>query len=156
MHTTMRKNNLFIIQFAVCLMCLSHFIGCSVKDSPNTNGMDEINGAPRLVVRGSVNNTEGSALSGIYVAIYGVRDEKEKDILTYNYAVTGTDGRYEIIRYRGRELPTEVTIVATDSCGIYEEQWLFAPVRYDSVYTNHRNKEPFNGIVTADFTLQKK
>ena len=132
---------------------LSGFIGCSVK---NQDSYEYMTGAPRLVINGTVSNEEGKALGGIYVAIYGVREETEQDLLTYNYAVTDQNGRYEIIRYRGRELANEVTVVATDSGGIYEEQWQFAPIRYDSTYTAPRIKEPTNGFATADFILKKK
>ena len=132
---------------------LSGFIGCSTKEQ---DPYEYMTGAPRLVVNGTVSNEEGKALRGIYVAIYGVREETEQDLLTYNYAVTDQNGRYEIIRYRGRELANEVTVVATDSGGIYEEQWKFAPIRYDSTYTASRIKEPTDGFATADFILKKK
>ena len=67
-------------------------------------------------------------------------------------------GRYMIIRYRGREVPVEVSVVATDPLDIYEEQVLFVPVTYDFVEDPlHQSEEvPYNGFVTADFVLQKK
>lgn len=107
-------------------------------------------GIPRLVVTGTVTNTSGQALQGIYVAVFGVRAADEPDVLSYNYALTDKEGDYTIVRYRGREFPTEVSVVATDSTGIYEEQLLFAPVTYDTI-----NGQPFNGFVTADFVLNK-
>lgn len=108
---------------------------------------------PRLVIRGMVHNEQGEALAGIYVSEISVREANEPDILSYNYAVTDTAGHYTIIRYRGRELPAEVTVVATDSTGVYREAVLFAPVLYDSMETRN-GKEPHNGFVTADFILQ--
>ena len=112
------------------------------------------NDFPRMVVSGKVSNESGEALSGIYVAVYGVRDEQEADILTYNYAITDAAGEYMIIRYRGREVPMEVTVVATDSTNVYKQQSLSAQVSYDTVYVNGI-QEPYNAFVTADFILTK-
>ena len=109
-------------------------------------------GTPRLVVSGTVTNAEAEPLQGIYVAIFGVREPGEPDVLSYNYALTDSAGKYAIVRYRGREIPTEVTVVATDSTGLYEEQLLFATVTYDSIKTSS-GKQPYNAFVTADFVL---
>lgn len=157
-----QKYLIIFIFFAVALASA----GCAMKNShdpynpyidpENSDGGDYYsltNGAPRLVIKGTVTNDTDETLQGIYVAIYGVRGEKEKDILTYNYAITDSAGRYEIIRYRGRELPTEVTVVATDSTGIYKEQTLFAPVQYTYVTVNGNTQQPYDGYVTADFVL---
>ena len=110
------------------------------------------NGSPRLVVKGKVTNIVGEPLQGITVSVFGVREPDEPDVLSYNYALTDAAGNYTIVRYRGRELPTEVTVVATDSTGIYEEQLLFATVTYDSIQTPS-GKQPYNAFVTADFSL---
>lgn len=112
-------------------------------------------GVPRLIITGTVTNTESEPLENIYVAVYGVREENEKDILTYNYAITDSDGQYTIIRYRGRELPAEVTIVATDSTETYVSQTLFATFTYDQDTLSNGTIEPFNGYATADFQLVK-
>lgn len=132
-------------------------IGCSNSKGGNYDPYlpDSENGAPRMVVKGKVTNTADEPLQGIYVAIYGVREPSEPDVLSYNYALTNTTGDYTIVRYRGRELPTEVTVVATDSTGVYEEQVLFAPVTYDTISTR-TGKEPYNAFVTADFILVLK
>lgn len=102
-------------------------------------------GAPRLVIHGSVADDEDHALEGIHVAVYGVRDENEKDVSGYNYALTDTAGEYTIIRYRGREMPSSITVVATDLNDVYSAQDEDFEVRYDSVG---------NGFVTADFVLK--
>lgn len=129
-------------------------IGCSSKEGNYDPSIPDIaNGAPRLVVKGTVTNTADEPLQGIYVAIYGVREADEPDVLSYNYALTDKTGNYTIVRYRGREYPTEVTVVATDSTGVYEEQLLFAPVTYDTIKTYYGN-QPYNALVTADFVLE--
>ena len=102
-------------------------------------------GAPRLVIHGSVADDEDHALEGIHVAVYGVRDENEKYLSGYNYALTDTAGEYSIIRYRGREMPSSITVVATDLNDVYSAQDADFEVRYDSVG---------NGFVTADFVLK--
>lgn len=132
-------------------------IGCSNSKGGNYDPYppDSENGTPRMIVKGKVTNTADEPLQGIYVAIYGVREPSEPDVLTYNYALTGPGGDYTIVRYRGREYPTEVTVVATDSTGVYEEQVLFETITYDSISTR-TGKEPFNGLVTADFILVLK
>lgn len=111
--------------------------------------------SPRLIVRGKVTNTADEPLQGIYVSIFDVREAMEPDILTYNYAITDSVGKYAIIRYRGRECPTVITVVATDSTGIYEEQLVSVSVTYDSIQTSS-GKLPHNAFVTADFILSQQ
>lgn len=151
-----------LVQIAV----LSGFIGCNKSYSndppsvggdgnpPYESGVLE-SGSPRLVIRGHVENEAGEALSGIHVAVFGVRGGKEKDILFYNYALTDSAGMYTIIRYRGREVPAEVTVVATDSGGVYQEQVLFVPFTYNEVYKEGK-KIPYDGFATADFVLRRQ
>ena len=151
---------IMLVQIAI----MSGFIGCEQRIAviPEGGGVDYpyeggeySSGSPRLVIRGHVENEAGEALSGIHVAIFGVRSEQEKDILFYNYALTDSAGMYTIIRYRGREVPAEVTVVATDSGGVYQEQVLFVPIVYDEK-ENNGNKEPYNGFATADFVLRRQ
>ena len=150
----MKKSLFYIILTAA----LYGFAGCSMeKQHWPDEGADLSNGTstPRLVIRGTVSNGQGEALAGIYVSATNVREVNEPDLLSYNYAVTDSAGQYTIIRYRGRELPAEVTVVATDSTGVYQEAYLFAPVTYDTI-TTRNGKVPYNGFVTADFVLQAK
>jgi len=133
--------------------------GCMAKDNyyePNP-GYSSQDGVPRLIIQGTVRDQEGTGIPGIYVSVYGVREENEQDILTYNYAITDSAGMFTIIRYRGRAVPAEVTVVATDPNGVYEEQVLFVPVEYQyytSLDSSHSTtSEPTNGFATADFTL---
>ena len=152
----MKKNTLILLIAAA--FAVIH-IGCSKKESVDnlTASPDawEYNpGLPRLIVSGSVSNTDGQALEGIYVAVYGVREHNEKPLISYNYAITDTAGQYTIIRYRGREMPMEVSLVATDSTGVYKEQTVYAPVTYDTIRTA-KGEEPYNAFVTADFILTR-
>lgn len=141
------KKHLFII--VLTLICFSS-VGCSKRDTyePIPPGL------PRMIISGTVTNTSSEPLEGIYVSVFDVREPDEKDIITYNYAITDTAGQYTIIRYRGRELPTEVTVVATDSTGVYQEQVIFAPVTYDKEYRS--GNEPYNAFVNADFVLSQQ
>ena len=151
----MSKNRYIVL----ILLALSLFgVGCASKhdktEYASSQDPSDSHSFPRLVINGRVSNALGEALQGIYVSVFGVREPAEQNIITYNYAVTDTAGRYTIIRYRGREIPAEVTLVATDSTGHYQEQHLFAPVTYDSVYASpDGTKIPYNGFVTADFVL---
>ena len=140
------KKHLFII--VLTLICFSS-VGCSKRDTYEPIPL----GLPRMIISGKVTNTSSEPLPGIYVAVFGVREPEEKDIITYNYAITDTAGQYTIIRYRGREMPTEVTVVATDSTGVYQEQVIFAPVTYDKEY--RYSNEPYNAFVNADFVLSQ-
>ncbi len=146
----MKKKHYIIYVLTVLSMTL---IGC--KANAPTDWPEDWNGqtgAPRLLVNGTVTNTADEPLQDIYVAIFGIREPNEPDLLSYNYAITDSAGRYTIVRYRGRELPTEVTVVATDSTGVYEEQYLFATVTYDTIDTPS-GKQAYNAFVTADFVL---
>lgn len=137
----------------IIILAISLF-GCSTRtDGLGPEAYFNSGTTPRLVIKGTVKNTADEPLQGIYVAVYGVREADEPDVLTYNYALTGPGGDYTIVRYRGREYPTEVTVVATDSTSVYEEQVLFETITYDSISTR-TGKEPFNGLVTADFVLE--
>lgn len=113
----------------------------------------EPDGLPRLIVRGMVQDTAQKPLQGIYVFVFDLREPNEKDILTYNCALTDSAGNFTMIRYRGRELPSQISVVATDSSSLYLEQVLTCPVTYDSTYLSSGGKAPFNAYVTADFIL---
>lgn len=137
-------HSLFII--SLCLLMGVSFSSCMTADVYYT----DIETA-RLVVSGMVTYADGSKASGIRVSIYGVREETEADMNTYNYAITDTAGEYTIIRYRGRECPKEVVVVASDPTNVYAEQTIFAPIHYD-----HLNGKEHNGYATADFLLGKE
>ena len=137
--------SLFII--SLCLLMGVSFSSCMTADVYYT----DIETA-RLVVSGMVTYADGSKASGIRVSIYGVREETEADMNTYNYAITDTAGEYTIIRYRGRECPKEVVVVASDPNNVYAEQTIFAPITYDSSPT----EDKFNGFATANFVMHKK
>lgn len=148
----MNRKSLIILPLLALCLC---FFGCMDKGYKDPFGYESTDSSPRLIISGTVSNEEGNALPGIYVSAVSVREKNEPDLISYNFAVTDTAGRYTIIRYRGRELPSEVTVVATDSSGIYQEKYLFAPVRYDSIKTVNGNIVPYHVIVTADFVLKR-
>ena len=139
-------HSLFII--SLCLLVGLSFNSC------DTNNVDHADiETARLVVSGVVTYADGSKANGIKVSIYGVRAETEfADMNTYNYAITDQKGEYTIIRYRGRECPTEVVVVASDPTNVYAEQTIFAPITYDSSPT----EDKFNGFATANFVMHKK
>ena len=139
-------HSLFII--SLCLLMGVSFSSCTRADVDYADTE-----TARLVVSGVVTYADGSKASGIRVSIYGVRAETEfADMNTYNYAITDQKGEYTIIRYRGRECPTEVVVVASDPNNVYAEQTIFAPITYDSTPM----EDKFNGFATANFVMHKK
>lgn len=118
----MRRYSIYIL--AALFGCM--LAGCA-KNDVVPGGGDTWLGAnvPRLVVSGCVINESAEPLQGIRIDIYGVREETEPDVLSYNYALTDSAGMYVICRYLGREIPAEVTVVVTDPKEQYEEQTLF-------------------------------
>ena len=139
-------HSLFII--SLCLLVGVSFSSCMTA---NVDYAD-IETA-RLVVSGVVTYADGSKASGIKVSIYGVRAQTQfADMNTYNYAITDQKGGYTIIRYRGRECPKEVVVVASDPNNVYAEQTIFAPITYDSSPT----QDKFNGFATANFVMHNK
>ena len=139
-------HSLFII--SLCLLMGVSFSSC-VATSVDYADIE----TARLVVSGVVTYADGSKANGIKVSIYGVRAETEfADMNTYNYAITDQKGEYTIIRYRGRECPTEVVVVASDPTNVYAEQTIFAPITYNSSPT----QDKFNGFATANFVMHKK
>ena len=138
-------HSLFII--SLCLL-----VGVSFSSCTDNGGYADIETA-RLVVSGVVTYADGSKASGIKVSIYGVRAETEfADMNTYHSATTAHQGEYPIMRYRGRECPTELVVVASDPNNVYAEQTIFAPITYDSSPT----QDKFNGFATANFVMYKK
>ena len=148
----MRKTPFYIFILASLILCL---LGCEKSGDPGYPLPES--GPPRLIVSGFVCNTDSIALPGIRVSVFDVREPQEQDILSYNYALTDTAGRYTIIRYRGHNLPSEITVVATDTAAIYQEQVISAPVAYDTIriYSSYNTPQPYNAFVTADFILSK-
>lgn len=139
-------HSLFII--SLCLLVGVSFSSC-FTDSVDYADIE----TARLVVSGVVTYADGNKANGIKVSIYGVRAATEfADMNTYNYAITDQKGEYTIIRYRGRECPTEVVVVASDPTNVYAEQTIFAPITYDSSPT----QDKFNGFATANFVMHKK
>ena len=123
----MKRNTVFI--FAALLLGCVWFAGCAHKDAHNID--PELEQSPeRLIIQGTITNAESQALEGIRVDVYGVRDEKEEDILSYNYALTDSEGHYTICRYLGRTLPREVTVVASDPLKKYQQQMIAVPSAY--------------------------
>ena len=137
-----------LLIISLCLLVGVSFSSCT---TPNVDYADIA--TARLVVSGVVTYADGSKANGIKVSIYGVRAETEfADMNTYNYAITDQKGEYTIIRYRGRECPTEVVVVASDPTNVYAEQTIFAPITYNSSPT----QDKFNGFATANFVMHKK
>ena len=147
----MNKKHFFIVSL---IACLSLCVGCAKDDEAELTPDEE--GAPRLVINGTVSNIYDLPIKGINVAIYGVRKPTEVDIKTYNYGITDSLGRYSMIRYRGEEVPTEATLVATDPSGRFQKQSKVCTIKYDSVFVEKEGcKMPYNGFITADFVLSK-
>ena len=140
--------------YTLIVVALTAFIFASCSNGASGPPYDfEPDGLPRLIVRGTVQNTDQKPLRGIHISVFDLREPSEKDILTYNCALTDSAGNFSMIRYRGRELPSQITVVATDSSFLYQEQVLTFPVTYDSTYLSTGEKAPHNAYVTADFVL---
>lgn len=133
--------------------CAIVFSGCAPHPEPTPPQY----GSPRLIATGKVTDEDGWPLQNIIVAIYGVREESEADMFSYNYTRTDSAGNYMIVRYAGRDTLTEVTLVATDSTDVYLEQTLYVPVVYqDTEMEGYIYPKQKNAYVMADFVLQKK
>ena len=123
------KRLITYFSFSALLLSCLWLSGCAKNDAGNID--PELDANPeRLVVQGKVTNEDSQALEGIRVDIYGVRDENEADILSYNYALTDSEGHYTICRYLGRTLPREVTVVASDPLKKYQQQMIAVPSAY--------------------------
>ena len=144
----MIKNRYIIFLSVGCLFALS---ACSSSRGHDVYGPEQ--GVARLVILGTVSNTTGEVLPGICVSVDDIRQPQETDMQTYNYAITDTTGHYTIIRYRGRELPTQVTVTASDPTRQYATQTQVVPIRYDYISINSSDKQPYNGYAEADFIL---
>lgn len=153
----MKKNAFLMTLIALSLV----LIGCSVNKDSYPNDPDETNSStPRLIVRGRVCNEQGEGLPGVYVRMIEFLLANgdtvvlvEPDVPSYNYAYTDANGNYTFVRYRGREMPKEVHVVATDTAGVYQTAARWTEVAYDYVNTDY-GKQAFNGYVYADFVLK--
>ncbi|MCR5050590.1 MAG: hypothetical protein K6A36_05850 [Paludibacteraceae bacterium] len=150
----MKKNIIICIYSLLCIVMIT---SCSNGLKHEDYWISE-QASKKLIAKGIVMDQDSVPLANITVTIHGVRDENEPDAYRYNYVMTDSIGRYMIIRHAGRELPTEATLVATDSAGIYAEQIISVPITYqmDTIYGygSHVNLE--NAYVIADFILQKQ
>lgn len=116
-------------------------VGCAAKvdyidNVPSaTDPWDDA--VPRLIVRGTVINQLGDSLQGIRIDLYGVQDHDEEPIPTYNYAITDSLGQYIITRYRGRDIPDSITLVASDPEQRYDSLTVHcAGADYAQTYTS--------------------
>ena len=141
----MKRNITYILYLA---LFLGSFLltGCAQGPHHGTYPILPTDNPQRLVVQGIVTGETSETLEEIRVDIYGVREENEGDILSYNYAITATNGHYTICRYLGRNLPTEVIIVASDPNGKYKDETLFVP-QEDFALSG------LNIEISADFSL---
>lgn len=145
-----------MVGFLAMVCGLLSLTGCSQKSSlgPNDNYGSMFGGAPRLVIRGNVTDEHHMPLRDIRIAVYSLHESSElEDIPGYNCAFTDSTGAYTIIRYRGRELPEDVILTATDTTGYYTSDTIVAPVVYQPDPSSPDQITPYNGFVTADFTL---
>ena len=144
------KRNIVSIFAALLLGCV-WFAGCAHKDAAHYIDPELEQNPERLIIQGTITNAESQALEGIRVDVYGVRDEKEDDILSYNYALTDSKGHYTICRYLGRTLPREVTVVASDPLKKYQEQMFAVPLAYYSDYSTNSARDLID--IHVDFVL---
>lgn len=121
--------------------------GISTEDPESGQDLTD---ASRLVIKGCVTDEEANALSGIRVDVYGIRNEMEKDIFSYNYTYTDSLGNYLISRYLERNTSIKAAVfVATDGTGTYQEQTVF--MTDDIPYSKDKDKL----TVTVNFILTK-
>ena len=120
------KRNLVLFVGILALFVLS---ACSNRSLPtdtkpwwyNSDGA-----TMRLVIQGYVTDEKQHPLEGIRIDVYGVREDGEPDIPTYNYAFSDSLGYYAISRYKGRE-DRDAIVVASDP-----KQWYVEKTEYMS------------------------
>ena len=143
------------------LVCFLLLTGCTNREptmpEPSGSSADysDFIGNIRLIVKGKILDENSQPVEGIRVDLYGVREEDEPDVFSYNYTFSDSIGLFIMTRYVGRPKDRVLTIVASDPKNRYKEQVEYR--RFSS--TTHSIVENLNGgtqyiwNVTCDFVL---
>ena len=143
------------------LVCFLLLTGCTHREPtmPDPSGasadypvfIEDI----RLIVKGQILDENSQPVEGIRVDLFGVREEDEPDVFSYNYTFSDSIGLFIMTRYVGRPKDRVLTIVASDPKNRYKEQ-----VEYSEFRLSNKEFESFAGSgtayiwdVTCDFVL---
>ena len=108
----------------------------------------------RLIVKGHILDENSQPVEGIRVDLYGVREEDEPDVLSYNYTFSDSIGLFIMTRYVGRPKDRVLTIVASDPKNRYKEQVEYSEFRLSTIkFTNLSGGTQYIWNVTCDFVL---
>ena len=141
-------------------LCAIAIVGCKKKDEPTTSCMPC---PPYLSVHGTITNEEGLSLDSIQVTLqkedawwWSNCIEYTNEIGTYEYfnATSSSGFLYGIIE----EFPAEVTVIATDTTGVYETQKQTCTVVERIRYPENPDWRHMyiDGIATANFVMKRK
>ena len=149
-----------VFRSVLVALCAIAIVGCKKKDEPTTSCMPF---APYLSVDGVVTNEDGLPLDSIQITL-----QKEDAWWWSNRAIyTNEIGAYDYMEsthqkgvdyfYGTVDWPSEVTVIATDTTGVYETQIKTCPIvetmRYPEDTTLHMY---IDGLATVNFVMKKK
>ena len=108
----------------------------------------------RLIVKGQILDENSQPIEGIRVDLYGIREEDEPDVFSYNYTFSDSTGLFIMTRYVGRPKDRVLTIVASDPKNRYKEQVEYSEFRLSTIkFTNLSGGTQYIWNVTCDFVL---
>lgn len=147
------KTKLFFATMCCVLMTL---VSCERQNQP-----DVAPAPPCLDISGKVTNSDGQPLESIQITLeksdswwWTDRRRYSDEYGTYVYREMYY-GDYT--QYKQIEWPAEVTVIVTDTAGIYQSQTRTVSIQTRQRYPDRPEYADYiDGIATADFILQKK
>ena len=141
-------------------------------------------GGPSMIIGGTITNEEGEPIDSIYVNVDTAACDFSYDLWwqeavcwagtwwatalgidgatwNWNFPYSDKKGRYSLqfvfhlgIKLPYEDWPTKLTLTATDSTGVYENQSQTFPVDVHLYYPDDSTE--VYGIIKADFVMKKK
>lgn len=149
-----------IFNCLIVALCAVSIVGCKTR----SNGEFE---PTYLYIDGVITNEDGTPLNTIQVSVdtanFAIILKPENLWYQEGLGISDKEGKYSLsYMYNGvfklsNEWPAEITLIATDTAGIYETQAQKFSIKEHSraKYDPNQNLNT-DGIVKADFVMKKK
>ena len=150
------KTRLVIVTMCCVFMSL---VSCENQNHENQNQPVVAPQPPCLDISGHITNSDGEPLESILVTL----KESDNWWWTEKRRYSDKDGFYSYSQqYEGSdfsliEWPAEVTIIVTDTAGLYQSQTQTVSIQIRQRYPDSPKLSKYvDGIATADFVLREK
>lgn len=153
----MKTKIYFWLCATLCVLSLT-MSGC--KEDKPTDGRHPA--PPYISVTGIITGEDGSPIESIRIVADSSALNSDNWWQTDQEEYSANDGSYALlymssVDYRLIKWPTELTLIAQDTSGMYETQSQTFPIEMRQRYPNIKDLNyVYDGWVTANFVLKKK